>query len=40
LRCFVSDVKDEYELTLTIAYAAAPLSTVGDSVIHQFALIP
>lgn len=34
------DVKDEYEMTLTIAYAAAPLSTANDSVITQFAIVP
>ena len=36
----LQDVKDEYELTLTIAYASAPLSTANDSVIHQIALVP
>lgn len=34
------DVKDEYEMTLTIAYAAAPLSISNDSVITQFAIVP
>lgn len=30
------DVVDEYELTLTIAYALPPLSTANDSVVHLF----
>lgn len=29
------DIVDEYELTLTVAYALPPLSTAGESVVHM-----
>ena len=31
----VQDVKEQYEISLTIAYAASPLTTANDSVIHK-----
>jgi len=32
------DIIDQWELTLTMAYALPPLSLTGDSVVHEFAL--
>jgi hypothetical protein len=33
------DIVDQWEITVTMAYAAPPLSAAGDSVIHEFAAV-